>query len=143
MLEAEREAGMQSAEAFVKFAQRVEDIRDRLVWMLADLKAAGASIAGYGAAAKGNTLLNYFGVGPETLDYLVDRNPLKQGTLSPGVLIPIHGPEIIAETKPDYLLVLAWNFFDEIRDQLHDYEAAGGRFIVPLPYPRIVGGAEG
>ena len=103
-------------------------------------KAGGARIAGYGAAAKGNTLLNYFGIGPETLDYLVDRNPLKQGMLSPGVLIPVHGPEIIAETRPDYLLVLAWNFFDEIRDQLRDYEAAGGKFIVPLPYPRIVGG---
>lgn len=143
MLEAEREAGMQGAEAFADFAQRVEDIRDRLVWMLADLKASGARIAGYGAAAKGNTLLNYFGIGPETLDYLVDRNPLKQGTLSPGVLIPIHGPEKIEEQRPDYLLVLAWNFFDEIRDQLRDYEAAGGKFIVPLPYPRIVGGGEG
>lgn len=139
MLDAEREAGMQSAEAFAEFADRVAAIRDKLVWMLADLKAGGARIAGYGAAAKGNTLLNYFGIGPETLDYLVDRNPLKQGMLSPGVLIPIHGPEIIAEQRPDYLLVLAWNFFDEIREQLSDYEASGGKFIVPLPYPRIVG----
>lgn len=139
MLEAERDAGMQSAAAFADFAERVEDIRDRLVWMLADLKAGEATIAGYGAAAKGNTLLNYFGIGPETLDYLVDRNPLKQGTLSPGMMVPIHGPEIIAERRPDYLLVLAWNFFDEIREQLRDYEQSGGRFILPLPYPQIVG----
>lgn len=138
MLAAEEEAGMTRPETFAAFADRVDEIGDALRGLLADLKAQGKSIAGYGAPAKGNTLLNYFGIGPETLDFLADRNPLKQGMLSPGMRIPIHDPGLIAERRPDYLLVLAWNFFDEIREQLKDYEAAGGRFILPLPFPTIV-----
>lgn len=138
MLADEVAAGMCDPASFTGFAGRVQDCRTALCDMLAGLKAQGASIAGYGAPAKGNTLLNYFGIGPETLDYLVDRNPLKQGMLSPGMLIPIHDPAVLADRKPDYILVLAWNFFDEIRAQLKDYEDAGGRFILPLPHPRIV-----
>lgn len=138
MLAAEDAAGMTRAETFAEFAGRVEDIGTALRDLLAGLKAQGKSIAGYGAPAKGNTLLNYFGIGPETLDFLADRNPLKQGMLSPGMQIPIHDPSVIAERRPDYLLVLAWNFFDEIREQLKDYEAAGGKFILPLPFPKIV-----
>lgn len=138
MLAAEDEAGMNDTPAFEAFATRAHAVGEALRNLLADLKAEGASIAGYGAPAKGNTLLNFFDIGPETLDYLVDRNPLKQGLLSPGKRIPIHDPSVIADNPPDYLLVLAWNFFDEIRTQLADYEAAGGRFILPLPYPRVV-----
>ncbi|WBU52361.1 class I SAM-dependent methyltransferase [Paracoccus sp. SCSIO 75233] len=138
MLAAEDEAGMTEQATFEGFADRARKVGEELHDLLGRLKAEGASIAGYGAPAKGNTLLNFFRIGPETVEYLVDRNPLKQGMLSPGMQIPIHDPSVIAERKPDYLLVLAWNFFDEIRTQLADYEAAGGRFILPLPFPKIV-----
>ena len=138
MLEAEREAGMQSAEAFVKFAQRVEDIRDRLVWMLADLKAGGARIAGYGAAAKGNTLLNYCGVGPELIPFTVDRSHHKQGHLLPGVRIPIKAPQVILDAKPDYVLILPWNFKDEIVEQMAAIREWGGKFVVPIPELKIL-----
>lgn len=138
MLAEEDAAGMRDAASFVAFADTIRTIRTDLRRLLADCKAQGASIVGYGAPAKGNTLLNYFGIGVETLDYLVDRNPLKQGMLSPGMLIPIHVPAELSDRRPDYILVLAWNFFDEIRDQLTDFEDRGGRFILPLPRPRIV-----
>ncbi|MFD1795025.1 class I SAM-dependent methyltransferase [Paracoccus aurantiacus] len=138
MLAEEEEAGMGSEAAFTAFADRARQIGDDLRDLLGKLKAEGKTIAGYGAPAKGNTLLNFFQIGPETLDYLVDRNTLKQGLLSPGMGIEILDPSAIAERKPDYLLVLAWNFFDEIRRQLADYEAAGGRFILPLPSPHVV-----
>ena len=138
MLAEEDAAGMNDAPAFEAFAARAHAVGEALRKLLAELKAEGATIAGYGAPAKGNTLLNFFDIGPETLDYLVDRNPLKQGLLSPGKHIPIHDPAVLADDPPDYLLVLAWNFFDEIRQQLAGYEAAGGRFILPLPYPHIV-----
>lgn len=138
MLAEEDAAGMNDAPAFEAFAARAHDVGEALRKLLAELKAEGATIAGYGAPAKGNTLLNFFDIGTETLDCLVDRNPLKQGLLSPGKHIPIYDPAVLADDPPDYLLVLAWNFFDEIRTQLADYEAAGGRFILPLPYPRIV-----
>lgn len=139
MLAEEAEARMCDAATYEDFAARVEGMRTDLCAMLRDLRAQGASIAGYGAPAKGNTLLNYFEIGPDMLDFLADRSTLKQGLLSPGQLIPVVDPAEIATRKPDYLLVLAWNFFDEIRTQLADYEAAGGRFILPLPHPHIVG----
>lgn len=138
MLAEERAAKMTTAQTYHDFADRVRGIGTELTTLLARLKAEGASIAGYGAPAKGNTLLNFFQIGPETLDFLADRSTLKQGLLSPGMQIPIVDPAEIAVRKPDYLLVLAWNFFDEIRLQLADFEAAGGRFILPLPKPGIV-----
>lgn len=139
MLAAEDGAGMNDAAVYTDFADRARQAGADLRALLAGLKAEGKTIAGYGAPAKGNTLLNFFQIGPETLDFLVDRNPLKQGMLSPGMLIPILDVSAIDERKPDYLLVLAWNFFDEIRAQLADYETAGGRFILPIPTPNIVG----
>ncbi|MFI2765857.1 class I SAM-dependent methyltransferase [Ruegeria faecimaris] len=138
MLADEDAAGMTNKEAYEAFAERVHAMQESLVSMLADLKASGKTIAGYGAPAKGNTLLNYFDIGTETLDFLVDRNTLKQGLYSPGKLIPVLAPEAVMERKPDYLLVLAWNFFDEIREQMADFEAAGGKFIVPLPMPVVI-----
>jgi SAM-dependent methyltransferase len=138
MLAAEKAAGMTDREAFKAFAERVQKIKDDLVGMVGALKAQGKVIAGYGAPAKGNTLLNYFGIGPQHLEYLVDRNTLKQGLYSPGMKIAVVSPDEIVAHRPDYLLVLAWNFFDEIREQLADYERAGGKFIVPLPHPHIV-----
>lgn len=138
MLEEEKAAGMTRRESYEAFAGRVQELGDTLTRMLAEIKASGKTVAGYGAPAKGNTLLNYFGIGPDTLDFLVDRNPLKQGLYSPGMMIPVLSPDAVEEHKPDYLLVLAWNFFDEIREQMADFEARGGKFIVPLPMPVVI-----
>ena len=96
-------------------------------------KREGKSIAGYGAPGKGNTLLNYCGIRTDFIDYTVDRNPYKQGKFLPGTHIPIHDPQKIAETKPDYLLILPWNFKDEIMEQMKDIREWGGQFVVPIP----------
>lgn len=136
---AERAGGMLEAETYAAFARRVDAIGAELRATLADLKTQGLRVAGYGAPAKGCTLLHYFDIGPETLDFLIDRSTLKQGLYSPGKKIPILGPDAIAERRPDVLLVLAWNFFDEIRDQQSAFLEAGGRFLVPLPSPAFVG----
>ena len=109
-LQRERDAGLFERSTYVAHAGRVEEMRIELTTLLRNLKADGKSIAGYGAPAKGNTLLNYFEIGPDTLDFIADRNALKHGRLTPGSRIPITGPEMIAEKRPDYLLVLAWNF---------------------------------
>ncbi|BDA82948.1 methyltransferase [Aureimonas sp. SA4125] len=138
MLAEERDAGMLRPETYDDFAARIETVRLELKAMLKSLKAQGLRIAGYGAPAKGNTLLNYFDIGPETLDYLVDRNPLKHGLYSPGMKIPVRSTEALKEDRPDVLLVLAWNFFDEIRLQQKDFSAAGGRFLVPLATPVLM-----
>ncbi|MET0309800.1 MAG: methyltransferase domain-containing protein [Sphingomonas sp.] len=135
MLREELGAGMLKAKTYDDFADRVEEIRRDLIGMLADLKAQGLKIAGYGAPAKGNTLLNYFSVGPNDLDFLVDRNPLKQGLFSPGMKIEVRSPDAIETERPDILMVLAWNFFDEIREQQTAFTSRGGRFLVPLPRP--------
>ena len=136
--ERERAAKLYSKETYVDFASRVQRIRDELVKMLRDLKRRGARIAGAGAPAKGNTLLNYYGIGPETLDWIADRNELKHGLYTPGMHVPVVGPERILEEQPDYLLVLAWNFADEIIEQQSEYKRRGGKFILPIPEPRIV-----
>jgi SAM-dependent methyltransferase len=137
-LAAEREARLTHRATYDAFASRVDRIGLELNRLLAELRASGRTIAGYGAPAKGTTLLNYFRIGPDSLDFLVDRNPLKQGLLSPGMAIPVLPPEAVFTRRPDYLLVLAWNFFDEIRAQMSEFEAQGGRWIVPLPVPRIL-----
>lgn len=138
MLAEERDAGMLSEDTYVAFSARVDEVRRELLAMLAQLMADGVEIAGYGAPAKGNTLLNYFKIGPDTLNYLVDRNTLKQGLYSPGMKIPIRSPDALDQDMPGVLLVLAWNFFDEIRLQQSDFIARGGRFLVPLPHPVLV-----
>ena len=126
------------AETYHAFRARVEANRTALLDMLAELKAASRRLAGYGAPAKGNTLLNYCRIGPDTLEFLADRNPLKHGLFSPGMRIPVVGPERIEVSRPDYLLVLAWNFADEILSQQAAHRARGGRFILPIPEPRVV-----
>jgi len=138
MLDEELAAGMLEKATYERFAERVDAVRVRLLAIIDELKAQGKKIAGYGAPAKGNTLLNYFGIGPDRLDFLVDRNPLKQGLYSPGMKISVRSVDAIAEEKPDVLMVLAWNFFDEIREQQSDFVARGGRFLVPLPEPVLV-----
>ena len=96
-------------------------------------KEDGKSIAGYGAPAKGNTLLNYCGVRTDFLDYTVDRSPHKQGRFLPGTRIPIHAPDRMRETRPDYVLILPWNLKEEIVEQMADVRSWGGRFVVPIP----------
>jgi SAM-dependent methyltransferase len=138
-LDLEREHGLFRSETYDALAARVHRIRTELLDLLRGLKAKGKRLAGYGAPAKGNTLLNYYGIGPNLLDYLADRNQLKQGKVSPGMHIPVVPPERVLETQPDYLLILAWNFGDEIMQQQAEYQRRGGKFILPIPTPRIIG----
>ena len=135
---AERAVGALDFSFYSGFAERVETIRRNLVSLLGELKSSGASIAAYGAAAKGSTMLNYTSVGTEFLDYVVDRNVHKQGRYMPGVRLPIHAPERLLEDQPDYVLILAWNFADEIVAQQSAYLEAGGKFIVPVPEPKVI-----
>lgn len=136
-VEEERRRGLFEAATYDAFRERVGRLREELVSLLGDLRASGARLAGYGASARGNTLLNYYGIGPDLLDFVADRNELKQGLYTPGTHLPVVAPERILEERPDHLLVIAWNFADEIIRQQHAYRAAGGSFILPLPEVRV------
>jgi len=138
LLEAERAAGLDGPAAYRGFQARVDALGAKLTALLRSLKSKGARIAAYGAAAKGATLLNTFGIGRETIDFVVDRNPHKQGLVMPGVGIPISAPARLLEERPDDCLLLAWNFADEVMRQQEAYRRAGGKFVVPLPEPAIV-----
>jgi hypothetical protein len=105
---------------------------------LKKIKAEGKSIAVYGASAKSTTLLNYYGIGTETLDFVVDRSTVKQGRYTPGTHLPILAPEALLERQPDYVLLLTWNFAQEILEQQEEYRKRGGRFIIPIPKLRVV-----
>jgi SAM-dependent methyltransferase len=131
-------AGMTRLEYYTDFADRVRGVRSGLVELLSSLREEGKTIAAYGAAAKGATLLNYSDVGLQYLDYVVDRNTHKQGRHMPGVHLPIHDPVRLLEDQPDYVLLLPWNFRDEILAQQQTYIERGGRFIVPIPEPQII-----
>jgi len=137
-LDEEARRGLFEAGTYDAFRTRVERNREELLRILGEIKAEGRRIVGYGASARGNTLLNYYRIGAETLDYIVDRNPLKQGLYSPGMHIPVEGPERLAADDPEYMLVIAWNFADEIARQQEDYLRRGGRFILPIPEPKVV-----
>lgn len=134
----EEAAGLYVKATYREFAKRVRENKRKLWKILTSLKRRGWRVVGYGAPAKGNTLLNYYGIGPDTLDYLVDRSPLKHGLFSPGMRIPIFPVERILEDQPDYLLLLAWNFADEILSQQKEYLRRGGKAIIPIPEPRVV-----
>lgn len=138
MLDEEAAGGMLTASTYDDLASRVDAIGAELRAILDGLKAQGLKIAGYGASARGNTMITYFGIGPEYLDFLVDKNPLKHGLYSPNTRIPIRPVEDLDIAQPDVLLVLAWNFLDEIQQQQEAFLERGGRFVVALPTPRLI-----
>lgn len=137
-LNREREEGLFEAVTYRRFREAVEERRDELLELMDGLRARGRRLAGYGASARGNTLLNYYGIGPDRLAYIVDRNELKQGLYTPGTHIPVDGTEKLVEDGPDDVLLLAWNFADEIVAQQRAYRKAGGRFILPLPEVQVL-----
>ncbi len=137
-LEAERDFGVAKPETYADFAGRIARIQRELVELLQALRSDGSRVAAYGAAAKGATLLNSSGIDVDVIDFVVDRNPHKQGKWMPGARLPILPVEALQERQPDYLLLLAWNFAAEIRKQQAEYLQRGGKLIIPVPEPRIV-----
>ena len=133
----ESAAHIQDLGTYAKFSKRVEECRDSLLAFLASAKREGRRIAAYGAAAKGNTLLNFCGVTPADIAFVADRNPHKQNKFLPGTHIPVVSPEELMQAKPDYVLILPWNLRDEIQQQLAGIRAWGGRFVTPVPLARI------
>jgi hypothetical protein len=133
----ESAAGLSGLPAYRQFAQRVFECRDSLREFLAGAKREGKRVAAYGAAAKGNTLLNFCGVTSQDIAFVADRNPHKQRKLLPGTHIPVVSPEELLQAKPDYVLILPWNLQQEIRSQLHGINAWGGRFVTPVPSVRV------
>lgn len=129
--------GVYDVATYRQFGARVEGLKRSLTAMLHDLKSRGERIAAYGAAAKGSTLLNYVGIGKDVLDFVVDRSPQKQGRYMPGVHLPISAPERLLEEMPENVLLLTWNFKDEILEQHKTYRQLGGRFIIPLPEVKV------
>jgi SAM-dependent methyltransferase len=129
----ERKAGLECLGTYAAFAERVKETKRKLLDFLITARRAGKSVVGYGAPGKGNTLLNYCGIRTDFLDYTVDRNPYKHGKFLPGTHIPVLPPERIAETRPDYLLILPWNFKGEIMEQMAFIRGWGGKFVVPIP----------
>jgi C-methyltransferase C-terminal domain/Putative zinc binding domain/Methyltransferase domain len=133
----EEAAGLANLDSYRSFAEKVKNTKRQLLECLIQAKRQGKSIVGYGAPGKGNTLLNYCGVGTDFIDYTVDRNPYKHGQFTPGTHIPIYPPERIRETRPDYLLILPWNLKTEIMQQMSYIREWGGKFIVPIPEATI------
>jgi SAM-dependent methyltransferase len=134
----EARLGLATLDYFEGFADRVEVLKGQLLAMLGALKDQGHRIAAYGAAAKGTVLLNAFGIGTERIEFVADRSEYKQGRYMPGVHVPIVGPEALLAEMPDEVLLLAWNFADEILEQQAEYRRRGGRFIIPVPTPCLV-----
>jgi SAM-dependent methyltransferase len=137
-LEAERDQGLTEFAYYERFGDRVAGIRAQLLELLRTRKAAGRSVAAYGAAAKGSTLVNYAGIGPELVDFVVDRNTHKHGLHMPGTHLPIRDVDALLEDQPDDVLLLAWNYRDEVLEQQAEFVRRGGRFIVPVPEPQVV-----
>ncbi len=134
----ERSAGLTEFARYERFAAKVERSRRALLDLLESLKEQGKQVAGYGAPAKGNTLLNYCGIDTSLVPYTVDKNPMKVGLYTPGMHIPVLPVSTLLERQPDYVLILAWNFADEIIRQQRAYRESGGRFIIPVPEAKVV-----
>jgi len=133
----EEAAWVRNPEFYSSFGERVESLGQELVSLLHTLKANGNRIAVYGASAKGSTLLNYFGIGSDLLEYVVDRSTVKQGQYTPGTRLKIHDPSRLMEDQPDYCLLLTWNFAEEVLAQQSQYRRQGGKFIIPIPNVRV------
>jgi hypothetical protein len=129
----EKESGLDSAEGYKNFAPQVKEAKLALVDFLLAAARQGKSVAGYGAPGKSATLLHYCGIGKDLIEYTVDRSPYKQGRFLPGTHIPIHHPDKIRETQPDYVVILPWNLKTEIMVQLQFIRAWEGKFVVPIP----------
>jgi SAM-dependent methyltransferase len=138
LLEEERRAGVGDREFYRDFGEKVQRLRNDLVGKLDGLKSSGSRIAAYGASAKGATLLNYCRIGHETIDFVADRSTVKQGLYTPGTHLMVKSPEALLGEKPDHVLLLTWNFADEILEQQAAYREQGGKFIIPVPEPVIV-----
>ena len=138
LLERELAEGLQDESTYLQFAERVRRSKDELVDLLVHLRSQGKRIAGYGAPGKGNTLLNYCGIGCDLLEYTVDMNPYKHGLFTPGMHIPIYAPDHIDRTRPNVVLVLPWNLEAEIASQLAHIADWGGQLLIPVPHPRLI-----
>ena len=138
LVDQEQALGVILPEYYASFAQRVDALRDTVVTLLRHLRAGGATVAAYGAAAKGSTLLNYFGIDASMLDFVADRSVHKQGHFMPGVRVPIVATDELTARRPDYTLLLVWNFAGEVLRQQDAYRRAGGRFIVPIPHVQVL-----
>jgi SAM-dependent methyltransferase len=138
LLDEEARRGMGTIAFYRDFAARVLELKERLRELVSRLKAEGKRLAAYGAAAKGSTLLNTFGIGRDVLEFVADRSQHKQGRFMPGVRLPIVSPEHLLESMPDYTLLLTWNFADEILEQQKEYRRRGGKFIIPIPTVKVL-----
>jgi SAM-dependent methyltransferase len=138
LLEDEQRWGVDDRATYDAFGDDVKSLRESLRSLLTDLKARGGRLAAYGASAKGSTLLNYFGIGRDLLDFVVDRSTVKQGRYTPGTHLLIRPVDALSQERPDYVLLLTWNFRDEILGQQESYRRAGGKFIIPIPEPTVV-----
>jgi len=138
LLEKEKKEGITDYEFYSNFAKKVETLKSDTLELLNRLKKERKRIAGYGAAAKGSTLLSYYGIGKEHIGFIADRSPHKQGKFMPGNHIPILSPESLLKAQPDYVFLLTWNFQDEIMEQQAEYRRKGGKFIIPVPEVKVL-----
>lgn len=138
ILDFEHKRGLDKIDTFQAFARDVQRIKTQLTKAINDMRAAGKRVVGYGAPAKGNTLLSFLELGTDKIEYIADKSPLKQGLFTPGLHVPVVPPDRLLTDQPDYVLLLAWNFVDEILAQQAEYRKRGGKFIVPVPRVRIL-----
>jgi SAM-dependent methyltransferase len=138
LLEKEKQCGLENISTYTNFTKKVEDVKGKLQEFFISAKNSGKKIVCYGAAAKGNTLLNYCNIGNNFIEYVVDQSPYKQGLFLPGTNIPIKSPDEIQKTKPDYLIIIPWNLKEEIMEEIKYIQNWGGKFMIPIPEVKII-----